>query len=157
LVEVLLRFDWNGGKAIPGRRNTGGLTLAAAAPRRRSEGEQDAEQVLGRLQTQAGVARPRISSMAAAPGPQAPSQPMKLKVQLYRRPPKTSARAPSLLGESLKSPVECGGRGSASPCPADTAKKKRDIELWKRICAGLKGNYSDQRIAQNCARIQAMP
>ena len=156
LVEVLLRFHWNGGKAIPGHMNAGGLSLAAAAPRRTSEGEQDAEQFLGRLKTQTGVSKPQVAAMAPASGPQAVSQPIKLKVQLYRRPPKTSARAAGLLGESPKPPVECGGPGSASPCPVDAAKRKRDIDLWKKICAGLKGNYSDQRVAQNCARIETL-
>lgn len=157
LIEVLLRFKWNGGKAIPGHVNTSGLSLAAAAPRHASEGEQDAEQLLGGLKTQAGVSKPSVAAMAPASDSQAVSQPIQLKVQLYRRPPKTSPRPAGMLGESLKPQVECGGPGSASPCPVDTAKRKRDIELWKKICAGLKGNYSDQRIAQNCARIETLP
>jgi hypothetical protein len=156
LIEVLLRFQWNGGSAIPGRRNTAGPSLAAAPPHPPTEGEQDAEQTLGSLKATAGVSRRRIPSTAALPPSQPPPQPTKLKVQLYRRQAKTSAQTPGLLSRPFRTPVECGLPGSANPCPVDAAKKQRDIDLWKRICAGLKGNYSDQRIADNCAKIETL-
>jgi hypothetical protein len=156
LIEVVFRFEWTGGTAIPAHTVAAGVSLAEAVPHPASEGEQDAEQLLGGLKKQAGVSRPKVSTLAVPPGVPPVVQPQNLKVQLYRRPPKTVSRAPGVLGESLSTPVECGGPASAKPCPIDNAKRKRDIELWKKICAGLKGNYSDQRIAENCAKVEVL-
>lgn len=154
LTEVLLRFKWKGGAAMPARAPAG-LSLSASAPRPPDEGEQDAERMLRDLKTKAGVSKPSVSAMAARPAP-TPAQPTKLKVQLYRRQGKAPAPTPSALSEPIKTSVECGGPGGANPCPVDKAKRQRDIDLWKRICSGLKGNYPDERIAQNCARVEAM-
>jgi hypothetical protein len=152
LIEAVLQFHWSGGAAIPGHKNIAGPSLAAAAPHPASEGEQDAEKVLGTLKTAADVTRPRVPTAAAAP----PSQAAKLKVQLYRRPAKPSSQIPGLQAQPFQTPAECGLPGSVNPCPVDAAKRKRDVDLWKRICAGLKGNYSDQRIADNCAKIETL-
>lgn len=152
LIEALLRFRWSGGSAVAGHKNVAGPSLAAAAPQPASEGEQDAEKILGNLKTAAGVTRSRVPAVATAP----PSQPTKLKVHLYRRSAKTPAQTPSLEAQPFQTPVECGPSGSANPCPVDAAKRKRDIELWKKICAGLKGNYPGRRIADNCAKIETL-
>jgi len=152
LIEALVQFQWSGGSAVPGHKNIAGPSLAGAAPHPASEGEQEAEQVLGTLKAAAGVTRSRVPTAAAVPT----TQVTKLKVQLYRRPAKPSSQTPGLQARPLQTPAECGLPGSARPCPLDAAKRKRDIDIWKRICAGLKGNYSDQRIADNCAKIETL-
>jgi len=153
LVETVLRLQWKGGSAVPPRGN-GGAAFAAIAPSMRSEGEQDGEQMLHTLKTKAGISRPRISSLAIPPAGAPSTQPLRLKVGRYRR--QLAAQKRSLLGERIAVSVECGGPGSAKPCPVDKAKQQRDIALWKSICTGLKGNYPDDKIKTNCEKVEAL-
>lgn len=157
LSEVLLRLQWKGGAAVRPLAATG-PSLAASGPHPADEGEQDAERFLHNLKTAAGVKKsPAVSPMAAIPAGPTATQPAKLKIHLYRRQPKAAPGTSGLLEEPIKTSVECGGKKSANPCPVDKFKQKRDLDLWKKICSGLKGNYPEDRIAQNCAKIESLP
>jgi hypothetical protein len=145
LAEAVLHLHWKGGSAMQPRAVTE-AALASFSPQLGAEGEQDAEQRLRELRQAAGVTKlPTVSGAALPTGGAAP-KPIKLNPGLYRL-----TKAQGLLGEQVKAPVECGGKGSANPCPKDAAKQQRDLDLWRRVCAGLKGKYPDDKVRQLCA------
>lgn len=157
VLEVVLRLQWKGGAAVRPPAATS-PSLAASGLHPADEGEQDAERFLHNLETAAGIKKPPVvSPMAAAAAGRTATQPTKLKVQLYRRQPTAASATTGLLSKTVKTSVECGSANSANPCPLDKFKQKRDIDLWKKICSGLKGAYRDDRIAQNCAKIESLP
>ncbi|HYL16254.1 MAG TPA: hypothetical protein VEV41_24690 [Terriglobales bacterium] len=164
LVEALLRFQWKGGAAISARAHAV-LPLTASALHPSGEGEQDAERFLGKLKAKAGVTRQTVVTITAHPEPAVVARPMKLKVQVYRREHKAPMGTTGMLSKTPNRPVECGGPGTVSACPVDTAKQQRDIAVWKRICSSLKTDPSHlsgfpdeqaKKIRDNCAKIEAL-
>jgi hypothetical protein len=117
------------------------------------EGEQDAEQRLHELRHAAGVAKPSMVPRAALPVGGAVPKSTTLKTGLYRlsKPlSKPQAKPVARLSAPPKSTVECGYKGSTPACLVDNAKRQRDLDFWRRVCAGLKGAYPDDPVKKIC-------
>ena len=139
LMEALLHLHWKGGTATPPQTRTMSLEMSANLAAQQP-GEQNAEHGLGDLKRRAGVTRRAFIAEAQTPPPAnpVPAVRKKLKRNIYRR----AAPAQRLaLNAAPVQQVECGGQ--SNPCRPSTAKQARDLALWKKICAGLHGEYPE--------------
>ncbi len=144
MTEAVIHFHWKGGTASPPRTRIAPLAAGEelAAPQGQFQGEEGAERGLRDLRQRSGVAHPAAAARMQPPTPVGPTRPpVKLKTKKYRlsnQPAQVVA-----LTAAPGGPVECGGPGHA--CPVNAAKKARDIAMWKQICAGLNGNYPEDK------------
>jgi hypothetical protein len=140
LTETVIHFRWSGGAALPPRTRIVSTT-AELESHAEVQAEQDAERKLRDLKAVSGYKRPAVPGVphlhSAA---EINLKPTVIKTKKYRL-----AKSPTHPTALAIAPnrIECGN--ASFPCQIDTAKRDRSISMWQAICAGLNGNYPEDK------------